>query len=156
MNDLSVGKVAERCGVNVSALHFYEKRGLIHSSRNAGNQRRYGRDTIRRVSLIKAAQQLGIALNELEPAFATLPKFKAPTPQQWQQMATLWEKKLAQRIQRLQRLQSSLTSCIGCGCLSMERCPLYNPDDTLAQDGPGPVLLVEADKEKWPDRSETG
>ena len=141
MAELSVGQVAKRCGVNVSTLHFYETKSLIFSSRNTGNQRRYGRDTIRRVSLIKAAQQLGVTLDEIQEAFASLPKYSAPTQAQWQTMATGWQVQLDKRIRSLQALSTSLTSCIGCGCLSMKNCPLYNSQDKLEKAGPGPVLL---------------
>lgn len=136
-----MGDIARRCGVKVSTLHFYEQKGLIASSRNNGNQRRYGREAIRRVSLIKAAQQMGISLGEIADAFGELPTYGAPTHEQWQAMATGWGAKLAARIDRLTKLKDSLTGCIGCGCLSMKNCPLYNPDDTLAEQGPGPVLL---------------
>ena len=141
MEDLSVGKVAQRCGVNVSTLHFYERKGLIASNRNGGNQRRYGRDTIRRVSLIKAAQHLGVSLEEVKEAFASLPTFRAPDQQEWATMAIQWQQQLTQRIASLTRLRDSLDGCIGCGCLSMKRCPIYNPHDQLEEQGPGPVLL---------------
>lgn len=139
--ELSVGQIAERCGVNVSAIHFYERKGLIHSSRSAGNQRRFGRDAIRRVSLIKVAQQLGISLDEVADVFASLPKFGAPSPADWQNVAAQWQNRLQQRIDKLERLKNSLTGCIGCGCLSMSKCPLYNANDKLAEQGPGPVIL---------------
>ncbi len=141
MSQLSVGDIARRCGVKVSTLHFYEQKGLIASSRNNGNQRRYGRETIRRVSLIKAAKQMGISLGEIADAFGDLPTYGAPTREQWQEMATAWGTKLEARITRLTKLKDSLMGCIGCGCLSMKNCPLYNPDDSLAEHGPGPVLL---------------
>ncbi|MBD3584888.1 redox-sensitive transcriptional activator SoxR [Salinimonas sp. HHU 13199] len=141
MAELSVGQVASRCGVKVSTLHFYETKGLIFSSRNAGNQRRFGRDTMRRVSLIKAAQQLGVSLDEIQHAFASLPSYTAPTQAQWQSMATGWQIRLNERIKRLQALSDSLTGCIGCGCLSMKNCPLYNSQDKLGKVGSGPVLL---------------
>ncbi|RUO55941.1 redox-sensitive transcriptional activator SoxR [Pseudidiomarina homiensis] len=139
--DLSVGQIAERCGVNVSAIHFYERKGLIHSSRSTGNQRRFGREAIRRVSIIKVAQQLGISLEEVAEVFEPLPKFGAPSKADWQSVAEQWQQRLQQRIAKLQRLKDSLTGCIGCGCLSMTACPLYNADDKLAQQGPGPVIL---------------
>ncbi|WP_258807062.1 redox-sensitive transcriptional activator SoxR [Pseudidiomarina sp. CB1] len=139
--DLSVGQIAERCGVNVSAIHFYERKGLIHSSRSTGNQRRFGREAIRRVSIIKVAQQLGISLEEVAEVFEPLPKFGAPSKADWQSVAEQWQQRLQQRIAKLQRLKDSLTGCIGCGCLSMTACPLYNADDKLAEQGPGPVIL---------------
>lgn len=139
--DLSVGQIAERCGVNVSAIHFYERKGLIHSSRSTGNQRRFGREAIRRVSIIKVAQQLGISLEEVAEVFEPLPKFGAPSKADWQSVAAQWQQRLQQRIEKLQRLKDSLTGCIGCGCLSMTACPLYNANDKLAEQGPGPVIL---------------
>ncbi|WP_258240191.1 redox-sensitive transcriptional activator SoxR [Pseudidiomarina homiensis] len=139
--DLSVGQIAERCGVNVSAIHFYERKGLIHSSRSTGNQRRFGREAIRRVSIIKVAQQLGISLEEVAEVFEPLPKFGAPSKADWQSVAEQWQQRLQQRIAKLQRLKDSLTGCIGCGCLSMTACPLYNANDKLAEQGPGPVIL---------------
>ncbi len=141
MNELTVGQVAKRCGVNVSALHFYEREGLIASRRNSGNQRRFGRDTIRRVSIIKVAQQLGIPLKEIVAVFAELPAFGAPQQHQWEAMASRWQVQLQARIAQLQQLEQSLTRCIGCGCLSMKQCPLYNQNDKLSEKGPGPVLL---------------
>lgn len=141
MENLSVGQVAKRCGVKVSTLHFYERQQLIFSSRNNGNQRRYGRDTLRRVSLIKAAQKMGISLQEIQAAFVDLPQFSAPDNEAWQQLAIKWQGQLDQRIESLTRLRNLLTGCIGCGCLSLKSCPLYNPEDTLSEKGPGPVIL---------------
>ncbi|MCL1115613.1 redox-sensitive transcriptional activator SoxR [Shewanella basaltis] len=138
---LSVGQVAKRCGINISAIHFYEQKGLIKSWRNNGNQRRYSRDVIRRISLIKAAQQLGISLEEIANAFASLPNGRTATQQDWTSLSLMWKDTLSQRINQLQQLKDSLESCIGCGCLSMTHCPLYNPNDKLQSQGPGPVLL---------------
>ncbi|HBX38225.1 MAG TPA: redox-sensitive transcriptional activator SoxR [Pseudohongiella sp.] len=140
----TVGQVATRCGVAVSALHFYERKGLLFSSRNAGNQRRYGADAIRRVSVIKAAQQLGISLAEIQRAFASLPRYRAPNKREWQALSSQWQDSLNQRIRRLEALRDSLTGCIGCGCLSMTSCPIYNPGDVLGQTQTGPVLLDRA------------
>ncbi|UAL41450.1 redox-sensitive transcriptional activator SoxR [Shewanella inventionis] len=139
--ELSVGQVAKRCGINISAIHFYEQKGLISSMRNQGNQRRYSRDVIRRISLIKAAQQLGISLDEIGSAFASLPNGRTATKQDWASLSLMWKDTLTQRINQLQKLKDSLEGCIGCGCLSMNHCPLYNPEDVLAAQGPGPVLL---------------
>ncbi|GAB3280805.1 redox-sensitive transcriptional activator SoxR [Parahaliea aestuarii] len=139
--ELSVGQVAKRCGVSVSALHFYERRGLIFSGRNAGNQRRYGKDVIRRVSVIRAAQQLGVTLAEIEAAFASLPRHKAPNRRHWQALSEGWHEALSSRIRKLEKLRDSLTGCIGCGCLSMDNCPLYNPEDVLGEERSGPVIL---------------
>ncbi len=143
MENLSVGDVAKRCGINVSALHFYERKGLINSARNSGNQRRYGRDVIRRVSLIRVAQQLGIALDEVKNVFESLPAYGAPSHRQWEQLASHWQQRLDSRISMLQKLRDSLTGCIGCGCLSMQRCPLYNPHDEASTKGSGPVYLLQ-------------
>ena len=137
----TVGKVAKRCGVKVSTLHFYETRGLIQSWRNAGNQRRYKADVLRRISVIKAAQKMGISLDEIKQAFDSLPDSRTPTAADWQTLSTWWRDDLDARIDYLQRLRDSLTGCIGCGCLSMKNCPIYNEDDKLAAEGSGPVIL---------------
>ncbi|MGI2176486.1 redox-sensitive transcriptional activator SoxR [Shewanella ulleungensis] len=139
--ELSVGQVAKRCGINVSAIHFYEQKGLIKSWRNQGNQRRYPREVIRRISLIKAAQQLGISLDEILLAFSSLPNSRTATKQDWTALSIAWKQTLTQRIGQMQKLKDSLEGCIGCGCLSMNHCPLYNPGDMLEPLGPGPVLL---------------
>ncbi len=137
----TVGKVAKRCGVKVSTLHFYEQKGLIQSWRNAGNQRRYKPDVLRRVSVIKAAQKMGISLASIKQAFAALPNQRTPTQQDWQKLSSGWQAELNDRIAYLERLRDSLTGCIGCGCLSMKNCPIYNADDKLAGEGSGPVIL---------------
>ncbi len=142
---LSVGEVAKRCNVKISTIHFYEQKGLICSIRNAGNQRRFSRDVLRRISIIKAAQQVGIRLEKIKEAFENLPDHRTPTKQDWARLASLWQNELTQRIQYLERLRDYLTGCIGCGCLSMEVCPLYNPEDKLALSASGAVLL---DKKK--------
>lgn len=137
----TVGKVAKRCGVRVSTLHFYEDKGLIKSSRNAGNQRRYRADVIRRVSVIKAAQKMGISLASIREAFASLPHERTPTQGDWQKLSRSWRAELNDRIAYLERLRDSLTGCIGCGCLSMKNCPIYNADDKLGKNSSGPVIL---------------
>lgn len=137
----SVGRVAKRCGVRVSTLHFYEEKGLIRSSRNDGNQRRYRADVIRRVSVIKAAQKMGISLASIKAAFANLPNQRTPTQKDWEKLSKSWRRELDERIAYLERLRDSLTGCIGCGCLSMKNCPLYNPDDKLGATASGPVIL---------------
>ena len=142
----TVGRVAKRCGVKVSTLHFYEEKGLIHSSRNAGNQRRYRADVVRRVSVIKAAQKMGISLAAIKNAFATLPDERTPTQKDWQKLSSSWRSELNERIAYLERLRDSLTGCIGCGCLSMKNCPIYNADDKLGAEGEGPVILERARK----------
>ena len=140
----SVGKVAKRCGVKVSTLHFYEQKGLIYSVRNAGNQRRFKADVLRRVSVIKAAQKMGISLAAIKQAFATLPDQRTPTMKDWEKLSSVWQAELNERIAYLQRLRDSLTGCIGCGCLSMKNCPIYNEGDKLAAEGSGPVILERA------------
>ncbi|MBU2704765.1 redox-sensitive transcriptional activator SoxR [Zooshikella marina] len=136
-----VGKVAKRCGIKVSTLHFYEEKGLIRSWRNTGNQRRYKRDVLRRISVIKAAQKMGISLAEIKKAFASLPDNRTPTIEDWQLLSSRWRDDINARIAYLERLRDSLSSCIGCGCLSMDKCPIYNEEDKLAAEGPGPVIL---------------
>ncbi|CAM4461449.1 redox-sensitive transcriptional activator SoxR [Shewanella livingstonensis] len=135
--------MAKRCGMKVSAIHFYEQKGLIKSWRNPGNQRRYPRDVIRRISLIKAAQQLGISLDEIRLAFANLPNGTTATKQDWINLSNQWKQTLTLWIAKMQKLKDSLEGCLGCGCLSMQNCPLYNPDDILGEQGPGPVLLIK-------------
>ena len=140
----SVGKVAKRCGVKVSTLHFYEEKGLISSTRSAGNQRLYRPDVLRRVSVIKAAQKMGISLASIRQALATLPDERTPTQRDWQRLASSWRRELNERIAYLERLRDSLTGCIGCGCLSMKNCPIYNSEDKLGEQGCGPVILEQA------------
>lgn len=139
--DLSVGEVARRSGLAVSALHFYEAEGLIRSRRNAGNQRRYAREVLRRVAIIKVAQRTGIPLKTIREAFKTLPAERTPTAQDWSRLSAAWKQELERRIDRLTRLRDHLSDCIGCGCLSVKSCPLHNPWDELGQQGPGPRLL---------------
>lgn len=138
---LTVGEVAERSGVAVSAIHFYETKGLITSWRNAGNQRRYPREALRRVAVIKVAQRLGLPLASIKSALHSLPKGRTPTDQDWRKLSGRWYDELTERITRLTRLRDQLTGCIGCGCLSMKQCPLRNPLDELSEEGPGPRLL---------------
>jgi len=140
-NSLTVGKVAQRCGVKVSTLHFYEQKGLISSWRNQGNQRRYHKDVLRRISVIKAAQKVGISLDNIKQSFSTLPNNRTPDAKDWQLLASQWQQELNARIDYLKNLRDSLSSCIGCGCLSLEVCPIYNSDDKLAAEGSGPVIL---------------
>jgi MerR family redox-sensitive transcriptional activator SoxR len=139
--ELSVGEVAARSGAAVSAIHYYESRGLIKSWRSPGNQRRYPRGVLRRVAVIKVAQHLGIPLAAIHNAFRALPKGRTPTAQDWAKMSTKWQAELDDRITKLTRLRNELSACIGCGCLSLESCPLYNPNDKLSKQGPGPRLL---------------
>ncbi len=137
----SVGRVAKRCGVKISTLHFYEEKGLIQSWRNSGNQRRYKPDVLRRVAIIKAAQKMGISLQSIKNAFANLPNNRTPSGSDWEKLSRGWREELNSRIDYLTRLRDSLTGCIGCGCLSMKNCPIYNLDDKLAQENTGAVLL---------------
>ena len=142
----SVGKVAKRCGINVSTLHFYEQKGLIKSWRNDGNQRRYKPEVLRRISVIKAAQRVGITLEEIKQAFLSLPDNRTPTTEDWEQLSKHWHTILNARIAYMEKLRDYLTGCIGCGCLSMAKCPLYNPDDVLAAQGSGAVVLDNEEK----------
>jgi MerR family redox-sensitive transcriptional activator SoxR len=139
--DLSVGDVAQRSGVAVSALHFYERQGLIRSWRSAGNQRRYPREVLRRVAVIKIAQRTGMPLSSIKEALAALPDERTPTAADWRKLSESWRQELDERIRKLTQLRDRLTGCIGCGCLSTRDCPLRNPYDELANEGPGARLL---------------
>jgi MerR family redox-sensitive transcriptional activator SoxR len=139
--ELTVGQVAARSGVAVSTLHFYESKGLIRSWRNRGNQRRYAREVLRRVAIIKVAQRTGIPLASIRRALKALPGERTPTADDWRKMSATWREELDDRIARLTRLRDQLNGCIGCGCLSLGVCPLRNPWDKLAEQGPGPRLL---------------
>lgn len=138
MRELSVGEVARRAGVAVSALHFYERKGLIHSLRTAGNQRRYGSDVLRRIAVIRVAQRVGIPLEAVRQALASLPEGRTPSPEDWAGLSARWRQDLDDRIAQLTNLRDRLGDCIGCGCLSMTACALANPGDTLAAEGGGP------------------
>ncbi|SEO89259.1 redox-sensitive transcriptional activator SoxR [Aquisalimonas asiatica] len=138
---LTVGEVARRAGLQTSALRFYESRGLIRSTRNASGHRRYARDTLRRVAVIKAAQRIGIPLDEIADALSTLPEGRTPTASDWRQLSDAWRAQLDERIDKLCKLRDQLDDCIGCGCLSLESCPLRNPSDVAAQAGPGARLF---------------
>lgn len=138
---LSIGQVADRTGAAPSALRYWEDLGLLRSVRTAGNQRRYERSTIRRVSFIRAAQRVGLSLDEIAAALATLPSERTPTATDWAELSGRWRERLDAQIARIERLRDQLDSCIGCGCLSLESCSLSNPQDALAERGPGPVLL---------------
>jgi MerR family redox-sensitive transcriptional activator SoxR len=140
-SDLAVGELATRSGVSASAIHFYESKGLIKSWRTPGNQRRYPRLVLRRVAVIKVAQRVGISLSAIRAAFDSLPKGRTPTEKDWAALSARWRADLDDRILRLTKLRNELTNCIGCGCLSLDSCPLYNPGDRLSSEGPGPRLL---------------
>jgi MerR family transcriptional regulator, redox-sensitive transcriptional activator SoxR len=142
MSDLTVGQVAQRSGVAVSALHFYERKGLIRSHRSSGNQRRFDRDVLRRLAVIRMAQELGIALAEVAGALALIPQGQVPSAEDWRRMSEAWYEKLDRRVVLLTRMRDELNGCIGCGCLSTTRCPIMNPSDRLAGEGSGPRRLV--------------
>ncbi len=139
---LTVGEVARRSGVPVSTLHFYEAKGLIEGWRTAGNQRRYHRAVLRRVAIIKIAQRAGIPLATIREALADLPHDHVPTARDWRRFTQAWRDMLEARITGLMQLRDQIDSCIGCGCLSLEDCPLRNPGDELGRAGPGPRRLV--------------
>jgi MerR family redox-sensitive transcriptional activator SoxR len=138
---LTVGQLAERSGVAASALRYYEDRGLIASYRSAGNQRRYPRAALRRVAFIRSAQRVGLSLEEVAEALATLPEGRTPTKADWARLSRGWRPRIEAQIERLERLRDRLDSCIGCGCLSLRRCALSNPDDEVEPRGPGAVFL---------------
>jgi MerR family redox-sensitive transcriptional activator SoxR len=141
---LSAGQVAARSGVPVSTVHFYEAKGLVSSWRSSGNQRRYGRDVLRRVAIVKVAQRLGLPLSMIKQAIDSLPGGRTPTAKDWRRLSAEWRKELDRRIALLQRLRGQLDSCIGCGCLSLKVCQLRNPGDTVSDQGSGPLLMKEA------------
>lgn len=141
-NHLTVGDVARRSGLAVSAIHFYERKGLIFADRTGGNQRRYGRDVLRRLALVRAAQEVGLPLSEVAEALSALPQKRTPTPQDWREIATRWAERLDQRIRILEGLRHDLDGCIGCGCLSLQRCHLVNPADRLGEEGTGAVTFA--------------
>lgn len=139
--ELTPGELAQRAGVAISALHFYEREGLISSRRTSGNQRRYPRDTLRRVAFIRMSQRLGIPLARVADALTTLPTDRVPTSRDWARLSAGWREDLDERIVHLQRLRDNLADCIGCGCLSLRSCALSNPEDVLAGQGPGAAKL---------------
>jgi MerR family redox-sensitive transcriptional activator SoxR len=141
--ELTVGELAERSGVPASALRFYEKQGLIRSRRTTGNQRRYGRDMLRRVAFIRASQTVGMPLSFIAQVLAFLPEGVAPTREFWARASECWSKEINARIEKMERMRDRFTECIGCGCLSFEQCALVNPDDKLAAQGPGPRRLLQ-------------
>lgn len=138
---LTVGEVARRSGVAVSTIHFYEAKGLIQGWRSEGNQRRYHRSVLRRIAIIRVAQLTGITLAAIRDALVDLPHDRVPTDADWVRFASAWRDMLDRRIDRLAQLRDQITSCIGCGCLSLDECPLRNPNDELGEAGPGPRRL---------------
>jgi len=143
--ELTVGQLAARRGLAVSALHFYSRQGLISSRRPSGNQRRYKRDVLRRVALIRIAQRVGIPLADVAAVLELLPDGRTPTRHDWQRISRRWQAELDQRIPHLQQLRDDFTDCVGCGCLSIDSCRLAKPYDQLGKHGPGPRRLLEAD-----------
>lgn len=143
MELLTIGELAARSGVAASALRFYEARGLIESTRSGGNQRRYPRAQLRRVAFIRIAQRVGLSLDEIAAALSTLPGGRTPTRADWARLSAAWQDRLNEQIGLLERLRDRLTSCIGCGCLSLQRCKISNPEDALAEEGAGPRYLLE-------------
>jgi MerR family redox-sensitive transcriptional activator SoxR len=141
VHDLTPGQLAERSGAAVSALHFYEREGLITSSRTSGHQRRYSRDTLRRVAFIRTSQRVGVPLAEIRSALETLPEGRSPTKADWARLSRRWRHDLDRRIEQLLRLRDTLDSCIGCGCLSLRSCSLRNDHDRLGDEGAGARLL---------------
>jgi MerR family redox-sensitive transcriptional activator SoxR len=139
---LSIGETSQRTGVPSSALRFYERRGLIRSVRTQGNQRQYHREMLRRISIIRIAQNLGLTLEEIGKAMAELPDQRTPTKKDWERLSKRWQAQLDERINQLQMLREKLTRCIGCGCLSLRSCTLHNRRDHVATEGPGPRFLL--------------
>jgi MerR family redox-sensitive transcriptional activator SoxR len=139
---LTIGEVAERTGVATSALRFYEREGLVAAARSDGGQRRFHRDALRRIAFIRVAQRVGLTLDEIRDALSSLPREHAPTKADWARLSRSWHGRLDDQIAVLERLRDELTSCIGCGCLSLKACALYNPDDAAARLGSGPRYLL--------------
>jgi MerR family redox-sensitive transcriptional activator SoxR len=139
---LTIGDVAKRCGIATSAIRYYESRGLIQSLRTGGNQRRYARAVIRRIAVIQAAQSVGLTLEEIAAALCKLPDGRTPAKQDWERLSKAWRERLDRQISDLERLRDQLSSCIGCGCLSLKSCALFNNDDRAAARGPGARYLL--------------
>ena len=144
---LSIGAVSDRTGIAPSALRFYEAEGLVHATRTPSGQRRYHRDVLRRLAFIRVAQHLGLSLDEVREALASLPDERTPNQQDWEQLASSWRPRLDAEIAMLERLRDRLLGCIGCGCLSMRACRLVNPGDAAAARGPGPRYILDDDTE---------
>ncbi len=141
-SDLTIGELAERSGVAASALRFYEAKGLISAHRTSGNQRRYDRAMLRRVALVQAGKRAGIPLGTIHEALARLPHDRTPTKRDWERLSRAWHRDVEERIKGLELLRERLTSCIGCGCLSLQACGLFNPDDGAAAAGAGARYLL--------------
>lgn len=141
---LTIGEVVERTGVAHSALRYYEAEGLITSERTSGNQRRYHRDVLRRVAFVRVAQRVGLTLDEIKASLSTLPDDRTPTVADWARLSRKWQRRLDDQVAVLTRLRDNLTSCIGCGCLSLHSCRLFNPGDTAGEHGgEGAVYLID-------------
>ena len=139
---LTIGQLADRSGVAQSALRYYERMGLIRADRTGGNQRRYHRGELRRVAFIRISQQVGISLDEIRAALDSLPASRTPTAEDWTQLSAAWRDRLDEKIRLLAKLRDDLDGCVGCGCLSLQRCALNNLDDRLGAEGPGPRLAL--------------
>ena len=151
MGQLTIGELAERAGVATSALRYYEIRVLISAERTDGNQRRYPRATLRRVALIRAGQEVGLTLNEIGDALENLPHDRTPTRADWERLSRSWHTRLDQQIAELQALRDELTDCIGCGCLSLKSCAIFNPSDAISAKGSGPRYLLGDERLAGPD-----
>lgn len=143
--ELSIGAVADRSGIAQSALRFYEAEGLISADRADSGHRRFSRDVLRRVAFIRVAQQVGLSLDEIRSALATLPDARTPTKADWERLSAQWRPRVDEQIAQLQRMRDRLTGCIGCGCLSLKACKMLNPDDEVASHGPGPRFVLDPD-----------
>ena len=143
VNALTIGETAARLGINTSALRFYEDQGLIVSERTTGGQRRYARDVLRRVSFVRAAQQVGLPLREIRDSLATLPPDRAPSKEEWERFAEAWRPRLEAQIRTLEGIRDRLALCIGCGCQTLDSCHVFNPDDIAARQGPGARYLTD-------------
>jgi MerR family redox-sensitive transcriptional activator SoxR len=141
MTEITIGELSERSGVAASAIRYYEELGLVRSRRTPGNQRRYDRAMLRRLAFIRTAQRVGLSLEEIEAALTSLPSNRTPTKADWTRLSRSWRPRIDAQIRQLERLRDTLDSCIGCGCLSLRRCALSNPDDDVAGRGPGAVFL---------------
>jgi MerR family redox-sensitive transcriptional activator SoxR len=150
---LSIGEVAHRAGIAQSALRFYEREGLVGATRSPGGQRRYHRSVLRRLAFVRAAQNVGLTLDEIRTALATLPDARTPTKADWERLSQSWRGRLDEQIAGLTALRDGLTSCIGCGCLSLRQCALSNPADVLARTGPGPRYLPPSLRRPPPGRT---
>jgi len=149
----TIGEIGRRTGVATSALRFYEEHGLIHSERNAAGHRRYHADVMRRVSFIRTAQRVGLSLGEIAQALASLPDQRTPTAKDWDRLASSWRPRLDDQIALLARMRDQLDECIGCGCLSLASCGLWNPNDAAAEMGPGPRYLLGDERPDLPENT---